>query len=137
LLRKISNIIRVHKGYSFATWTIVFTVVFVALAIIREPLKRGVAKKIKGTTDYVLWAQFGDEPQQEGRDENVMSKAKSASRSIQTVGDKEGIFSAELETPESKTSRVSAGVGEGAEAVLEMFEGAYDEVGLDEIQSKQ
>jgi len=66
-----------------------------------------------------------------------MSKAKSASRSIQTVGDKEGIFSAELETPESKTSRVSAGVGEGAEAVLEMFEGAYDEVGLDEIQSKQ
>ena len=122
---------------SFATWTIVFAVVFAALALIRTPLKRGIAKKVKGTTDYMLWGQFGDDPQQHSRDATSISKAKTTAESIRTRSEEEGIFKTTIDTPESKTTRVTGGVGKGAESVLKILEDTYEGVDLGDFHERE
>ena len=124
------NTIWRRKAYSFATWTIVFAVVFAALAIIRAPLKRGIAKKVKGTTDYMLWGQVGQETRQHSRDATSISKGKTTAETTSTRSEEQGSFTTSIEAPESKTSRVTAGAGKGSESVLKILDDAYESVDL-------
>jgi len=122
--------ILIHKAYSFATWTIVFAVLFAALAIIQKPLERGVAKKIKGTSDYLLWGQFGDEVEQHGQDKTSISKSKATSKVERIMSEEGGVFTSSIDSPDAKTTRVSAGVGEGMESTLKLIEDTYESTDL-------
>ena len=128
-----------HKAYSFATWTITFAVVFAALAIIRAPLKRGIAKKVKGTSDYLLWGQFGDEVEHPSRDITRMSKSKATDTSEIKRAEEAGVFTTSVDSPESKSTSIAAGVGKGAEAALKMrsLEESYDSYDLDQMHPSE
>ncbi|UCG34573.1 MAG: hypothetical protein JSW17_03475 [Candidatus Omnitrophota bacterium] len=126
-----------HKAYSFATWTITFAVLFAALAIIRTPLKRGIAKKVKGTTDYLLWGQFGDEAGQHSRDPTMMSKSKATSTTQTDITHEAGVTTTKIESPEAKSTRISAGVGSGAESALKLIEDTYESTDLGTVHSDE
>lgn len=56
------------KGNAPIMWVVVFSLVVAALAMFQMPLKRSVQSKIRGTTDYIFWQQFGSGTKQYLRD---------------------------------------------------------------------
>lgn len=58
-----------RKGYSLVMWTVIFSLVIVALSFFQAPLRRTLQGKLMRTADHLIWGMWGNEPQDyEGED---------------------------------------------------------------------
>ncbi len=50
---------KAERGYSLTMWVILFAMLVTSLAFFFTPLRRALRDKVIGTSNYVIWDQFG------------------------------------------------------------------------------
>lgn len=120
-----------NKAYSLVMWTATFTALLAAVALIQVPLKRALRPKVRATADYVLWTSWSNDAKLEPTEKTSRAKSISAGYQHSFVNEKH----ADADFPNStggilrygainqrNETRVSSGVEEGSEVLLNEFD---------------